>query len=95
MSILAAVIGSWHLCPRTAEKIPNVDGPVIVGSSVYILSMRAVRVGDKVVRVDSPDNNSDGSSSVKINGKPAMRVGGFTTHGVRIFLGIPLVPIGG
>ncbi|NMV27624.1 type VI secretion protein, partial [Vibrio parahaemolyticus] len=28
----AAILGSFHLCPKKTGKIPHVGGPVVVGS---------------------------------------------------------------
>ncbi|HCM1323356.1 type VI secretion protein [Vibrio parahaemolyticus] len=92
----AAVIGSFHLCPKKTGKIPHVGGPVVMGSpNVKIGGIPAARKGDKLVCIGPPDSISDGSSSVKINGKPAARSGDSTSHGGKILVGVPTVLIGG
>ncbi|MCA2442534.1 MULTISPECIES: PAAR domain-containing protein, partial [Vibrio] len=53
------------------------------------------RKGDKLVCIGPPDSISAGSSSVKINGKPAARSGDSTSHGGKILVGVPTVLIGG
>ncbi|WP_394257000.1 PAAR domain-containing protein [Vibrio harveyi] len=92
----AAVIGSFHICPKKTGKIPHVGGPVIMGSpNVKITGLPAARKGDKLICVGPPDSISSGSSSVKINGKLAARLGDSTSHGGRILVGNPTVVIGG
>ncbi len=92
----AAVIGSFHVCPKKTGKILHVGGPIVAGSSnVFISGIPAARVGDKLVCIGPPDSISAGSSSVKINGKPAARAGDSTAHGGKVVSGIPSVLIGG
>lgn len=96
MSRPAAVIGSMHLCPMQNGLVPHVGGPVVQGSpNVFIGSLPAARVGDKLVCVGPPDTIAQGSSSVLINGKPAARLGDSTAHGGKIIIGNPTVLIGG
>lgn len=66
----AAILGSFHLCPKKTGKIPHVGGPVVVGSpNVTIGGIPAARQGDKLICIGPPDSISAGSSSVTINGK--------------------------
>lgn len=55
----------------------------------------AARVGDMCVCVGPPDSIAKGSSTVKINGIPAARLGDMTVHGGSIVAGAPTVNIGG
>ncbi|MCS0193263.1 PAAR domain-containing protein [Vibrio alginolyticus] len=92
----AAILGSFHLCPKKTGKIPHVGGPVVVGSpNVTIGGIPAARQGDKLICIGPPDSISAGSSSVTINGKLAARVGDSTSHGGKILSGMPTVLIGG
>ena len=94
----AATITHMHVCPKVipgTPPIPHVGGPIVVGSpNVLIGSLPAARKGDKLVCVGPPDTISGGSSSVKINGKPAARLGDGTAHGGTIVVGNPTVLIG-
>ena len=92
----AATIGHMHVCPKTTGTVPHVGGPVVVGSTnVLIGSMPAARKGDMLVCVGPPDSINSGSGSVKINGKPAARMGDDSSHGGKIVVGNPTVLIGG
>jgi uncharacterized Zn-binding protein involved in type VI secretion len=62
--------------------------------NVLIGSLPAARKGDKLICVGPPDTINAGSSSVKINGKPAARLGDGTAHGGIIVVGNPTVLIG-
>ena len=92
----AATIGNMHVCPKTTGTVPHVGGPVVVGSTnVLIGSMPAARKGDMLVCIGPPDSIKSGSGSVKINGKPAARMGDDSSHGGKIVVGNPTVLIGG
>ena len=96
MSKPASVIGSMHVCPAVTGYVPHVGGPVAQGSpDVFIGSIPAARVGDKLVCVGPPDTIVQGSSSVFINGKPSARLGDSTAHGGVLVAGNPTVLIGG
>ena len=55
----------------------------------------AARVGDTCTCVGPPDVIVAGSSSVRIGGKPAARVGDATAHGGAVAAGLTTVLIGG
>jgi uncharacterized Zn-binding protein involved in type VI secretion len=57
--------------------------------------MPAARKGDMIVCIGPPDSVKTGSGSVKINGKPAARMGDDSGHGGKIVVGNPTVLIGG
>jgi uncharacterized Zn-binding protein involved in type VI secretion len=57
--------------------------------------MPAARKGDMMVCIGPPDSIKSGSGSVKINGKPAARMGDDSSHGGKIVVGNPTVLIGG
>lgn len=92
----AAVLGSFHLCPKVNPgPTPHVGGPVAEGSPNVLIGGRpAARVGDKLICVGPPDTIAEGSAAVLINGKPAARMGDGTEHGGRIAVGDMTVVIG-
>ncbi len=96
MGMPAAVLSSFHVCPKVNPgPVPHVGGPIVLGSgNVLIGGMPAARKGDMLVCVGPPDSISAGSSTVLINGKPAARMGDSTSHGGKIVAGVPTVLIG-
>lgn len=101
--MFAARILDFHVCPKTnklpppAPPIPHVGGPIL-GKKVKktkIGGMYAAVKGDKCLCVGPPDEITGGSSSVKIEGKKAARMGDKTDHGGKIVLGCFTVWIGG
>ncbi|RCU52725.1 MULTISPECIES: PAAR domain-containing protein [Corallincola] len=91
----AATLTSFHVCPKVTSKVPHVGGPVVGGSgNVLIGGLPAACKGDKLICIGPPDTIKQGSSSVKINGKPAARLGDGTAHGGKIVVGNPTVLIG-
>ena len=93
----AARITDMHVCPKVNPGgAPHVGGPVLVGSpNVVINKLPAARVGDAVVCVGPPDKITQGSGTVKVNGKPLARVTSGTKHGGKIVIGSPNVLVGG
>lgn len=85
----AAVLGSYHVCPKVNPgPTPHVGGPVAMGSpNVLVGGIPAAREGDKLICVGPPDTISSCSSNVLINGKKAACLGDGTAHGGRIVAG--------
>jgi uncharacterized Zn-binding protein involved in type VI secretion len=86
-----------HVCPMVTVLVPHVGGP-ITGPGVPTVSigkMPASVVGDLCTCVGPPDTIAMGSTTVKIGGKPAARMGDPTAHGGSVVLGCPTVMIGG
>lgn len=91
----AAVLGSYHVCPKTTGTVPHVGGVAIMGSpDVFIGGMPAIRVGDTFICIGPPDAAAEGSASVFINGKAAVRVGDGTRHSGKVVFGNGTVLIG-
>lgn len=94
----AARLGDMHVCPdvvKSTPPVPHVGGPIIVGcTSVFIGGMPAAVKGNKCVCVGPPSSINEGSSGVKIEGKPAARLGDGCTHGGKIVAGCVTVLIG-
>lgn len=57
--------------------------------------MAAARAGDMLTCSGPPDTIAAGSSTVKIGGMPAARMGDSTAHGGSISQGCPTVMVGG
>lgn len=94
----AARMGDMHVCPKVEPgPVPHVGGPVIAPCAPQVLigGQPAAIVGDKCVCIGPPDTISSGSGSVKINYKPAARMGDSTAHGGKIVAGCGSVLIGG
>jgi uncharacterized Zn-binding protein involved in type VI secretion len=96
----ASRITDIHTCPMVTPglpPIPHVGGPVIGPgvSTVLIGMLPASVVGDACVCVGPPDSVVQGSATVMLAGKPAVRVGDATAHGGTVVLGLPTVMIGG
>jgi uncharacterized Zn-binding protein involved in type VI secretion len=95
----ASRIDDMHACPLMnpgKPPIPHVGGPITGSgaSTVLIENKPAAVVGDMCVCVGPPDVIVQGSSSVIICGKSAVRVGDVTAHGGVITSGASTVVIG-
>ena len=100
MGMMAARLTDMHVCPMqtpASTPIPHVGGPITGpgATTVLIGSLPAAVVGDMAVCVGPPDSVVQGSATVMICGKPAVRVGVATAHGGSIVMGCPTVLIGG
>ena len=94
MSLPAARIGDFHVCPMVTGLVPHVGGPVAMGAgTVMINNMPAARVGDMCTCVGPPDTIISGSSTVMIENMPAARMTDSTAHGGTILMGSPNVLI--
>ena len=93
----AARVTDMHTCPLSDGPKPHVGGPILPGSntSVLIGSLPAAVVGDTCVCTGPPDLLVQGSSTVLIGGKGAVRMGDVTAHGGTVILGCSTVLIGG
>lgn len=95
----AARLGDMHLCPRVnpgTPPIPHVGGPIFTcATNVIIEGLMAARQGDKALCIGPPDSISKGSSTVKIGGKKAARMGDSCAHGGTVVMGACTVFIGG
>lgn len=93
----AARAGDTHVCPLVTGSVPHVGGPILPGgnTSVLIENIPAAVLGDTCVCTGPPDTLVQGSSSVFIAGKPAVRMGDSTAHGGTVVLGSATVLIGG
>lgn len=96
----AARISDMHVCPMQTPAvvpIPHVGGPILGPGvpTVLIGNLPAAVMGDMCMCVGPPDSGIQGSSSVMIGGKPALRMGDSTAHGGTIMMGCPTVIIGG
>jgi uncharacterized Zn-binding protein involved in type VI secretion len=89
-----SVIGMMHVCPKVEPgPVPHVGGPIVEPgqTGVKIMGMPIAVVGAKCVCVGPPDTVTQGSSIVKINGKPIVRMGDGTAHGGKVVMGMPTV----
>lgn len=97
----AARITDMHQCPMTTPagpvQIPHVGGPIAGpgAPTVLIGNLPAAGVGDIAICVGPPDAVVKGSATVKIMGRPAVRMGDKTAHGGTVVFGFPTVMIGG
>ncbi|TVP56469.1 MAG: type VI secretion protein [Halomonadaceae bacterium] len=92
----AAVLGSFHTCPKTTGNTPHVGGPALAtAANVTVGGLPIACVGDKLVCVGPPDKITQGSGTVTANGKPVARLGDGTGHGGKIVAGNPTVLVGG
>lgn len=96
----AARITDMHVCPMQTPgptPVPHVGGPIVGPSvpNVLIGNLPAAVMGDNCVCVGPPDTVIQGSSTVMICGKPAVRMGDTTAHGGTILMGCATVQIGG
>ena len=92
----AARLQDFHACPMVTGTVPHVGGPVAGPGipTVMIAGMAAAVVGDMAACAGPPDTIAAGSTTVKIGGKPAARLGDQTSHGGVIAVGAPTVMIG-
>ncbi|HEX8327297.1 MAG TPA: PAAR domain-containing protein [Hymenobacter sp.] len=96
----AARITDLHTCPLLTPglpPVPHVGGPILGPGcpTVLIGGLMAAVLGDVASCVGPPDTLTKGSATVKIGGKPAVRIGDTTAHGGVVALGFPTVIIGG
>jgi uncharacterized Zn-binding protein involved in type VI secretion len=97
---MAARITDMHQCPMQTPgipPIPHVGGPILgpCAPTVLIGKLPAAVLGDMALCVGPPDSLTKGSGTVKIEGKPAVRMGDACAHGGKVILGFPTVMIGG
>jgi uncharacterized Zn-binding protein involved in type VI secretion len=89
-----ATLGMMHVCPKVEPgPVPHVGGPIIQPGQpiVSIMGMKVAVVGAMCVCVGPPDTVTQGSSIVKIMGKPIVRMGDGTAHGGKVVMGMPIV----
>lgn len=96
----AARLTDFHECPMespTPVPVPHVGGPIIGPGcpTVLIGKLVAAVVGDLATCVGPPDSLIEGSTTVTIGGRPAVRLGDPTAHGGTVLAGCPTVLIGG
>ena len=99
---LAARLEDLHECSQETQvgpvAVPHVGGPILGPgvSTVEICGSPASVKGDMCMCIaPEMDTIQAGSTTVKIGGKPAARMGDPTAHGGKIVLGAPTVMIGG
>jgi uncharacterized Zn-binding protein involved in type VI secretion len=100
----AATIKDKHICPLTNPPPTSTPHTAPTGNPITPLSPKTVliggsaaaTVGDTCVCAGPPPNSiTQGSTTVKINGKFAARMGDKTAHGGSIISGCATVIIGG
>lgn len=97
----ASRLTDFHQCPMTTPvgpvQVPHVGGPIAGpgAPTVLIGGLPAAAVGDLAICVGPPDAVVKGSTTVKVMGRPAVRMGDKTAHGGTVLLGFPTVMIGG
>ncbi len=94
----AAVVGDMHVCPAVTAIVPHVGGPIAPpGKPTVLIGKRpAATATGMCVCVGPPDTIVQGSTTVKICGMPAARVGDPCAHGGKIVgPGVATVNIGG
>jgi uncharacterized Zn-binding protein involved in type VI secretion len=95
MGFPAARITDMHTCPMVTVLVPDVGGPIVMGSfNVITGGMPQARVTDMCVCVGPPDVIVKGSATVFVNSLPAARIFDLTAHGGVIVTGFPTVLIG-
>lgn len=96
MSNAAATIACYHICPAYDGDHAHEGGLILEGSTnVHYGNRSAARRGDQLqCQSSSPDQITQGSPSVFINGKAAARLGDPTAHGGVITQGIETIFIG-
>ncbi|HMO59584.1 MAG TPA: PAAR domain-containing protein [Roseiflexaceae bacterium] len=94
----AARVTDTHVCPMSDGPKPHVGGPILPPGTPTVLigKLPAAGVGDMATCAGPPATILMGSTSVRIGGKFAARIGDPTAHGGRIVgPGCPTVNIGG
>src|SRR5262249_52942465 len=93
----AARVSDNHTCPMVGPgNVPHAGGPILPRgkATVFIGYKAAARVGDNAMCAGPPDPIVKGSTTVKIEGKPAARLNDPTAHGGCVVAGHPKVKIG-
>ena len=96
----AARIDDLHSCPQTnppPSNAPHVGGKIMLAptnTTVFIGGKLAATVGSLCVCTGPPDMIKEGSSTVKIAGQAAARVGDPTQHQGKVTTGFATVMIG-
>ena len=92
----AARVFDLTVCTKSTGPVPHVGGPILGpgASKTKIGGMPAALVGDTSLCIGPPDTLKQGSATVKIEGKKAVRLGDQTDHGGLVVLGFPTVLIG-
>lgn len=94
----AARVGDMHICPIMTAQVPHVGGPILPPGAPTVLiggTPAAVVGGQCTCTAPAPDTLAQGSTTVLINNRPAVRSGDLTAHGGRVTVGCPTVLIGG
>ena len=96
----AARITDMHTCPMVTAglpPVPHVGGPILGPGvpTVLIGKLPAAVVGDQAHCTGVVDTLIQGSATVMIGGRPAVRMGDTTAHGGSVVLGCFTVIIGG
>jgi uncharacterized Zn-binding protein involved in type VI secretion len=96
MGMPAARVFDLHSCSKTTGPIPHVGGPILGpgAKKTNIGGMPAALEGDMALCVGPPDTLKEGSATVKIEGKKAIRLGDKTDHDGVVTFGFPTVLIG-
>ena len=96
---LAARVSDVHICPMQTPAVvpvPHVGGLLLpLPTTVLIGEAPAASVGQPCLCVGPPDAIMQGSMTVFVNGRPAVRMGDSTAHGGKVVSGWPTVLIGG
>ena len=96
MGMPAARVFDLHVCTKTTGPIPHVGGPILGpgAKKTNIGGMPAALEGDMALCVGPPDTLKQGSETVKIEVKKAVRLGDQTDHIGIVTFGFPTVLIG-
>jgi uncharacterized Zn-binding protein involved in type VI secretion len=96
LGLPAARVFDLHVCTKTTGPIPHVGGPILGpgAKKTKIGGMPAALEGDMALCIGPPDKLKQGSATVKIEGKKAVRMGDQTDHSGIVVLGFPTVLIG-
>ena len=96
MGMPAARVYDLHVCTKTTGPIPHVGGPILGpgAKKTNIGGMPAALEGDTALCIGPPDKLKQGSETVKIEGKKAVRLGDQTEHRGIVAFGFPTVLIG-
>lgn len=95
--LFAARVSDTHTCPAANGTVAHAGGPVLLPGipTVLIGGQPAAVKGSLCTCVGAVDKIAKGSSTVKINGQAAARMGDTTDHGGVITSGCTSVIIGG